>query len=109
MQEEYEQLPLAKERREAELRLLKIQIQYKLMVKDVEETEYIIKMKNQIDQKREQLKIIDFAKLYVEQKKRETRYSELRAKVNSLRIQERDLRSEVLLFALKFFRLFIYE
>ncbi|OXU23547.1 hypothetical protein TSAR_005432 [Trichomalopsis sarcophagae] len=92
---EYESLPLAKERRASELQLLKVTIQNKLICHKIEETKRMLKIKAQISRRVAQLKIIEFAKLYVEHKKKEICCSKLANKVQSLKFQEKELRLEV--------------
>lgn len=102
-------MPLAKERRASELLLLKVTIQNKLICYKIEETKRILKIKAQISRRFAHLKIIEFAKLYVEHKRKEICCSKLANKVKSLKFKEKELRSEV--FFLNIFtytRLFIF-
>jgi hypothetical protein len=77
------------------LRLLKITIQNKLVYFKINEIQYNIRLKEKIDKRIEQIKLIKLAKLYVEHKIREKRCSELMENLNKLRTKERELRLEV--------------
>ncbi|XP_011502901.1 PREDICTED: putative uncharacterized protein DDB_G0271606 [Ceratosolen solmsi marchali] len=94
-QKEYEQLPLAKEKQKAEFRLLKMTIQNKIVYFKINEIHRNIRIKENIDKRIEQVKIIELAKLFIEHKIREKRCCESMEKLNKLKIKERELRLEV--------------
>ena len=90
-------MPLAQERQEAKVKLLKVTIQYKVALYRLEEKKRIIKQMEWINKRREQLKIIEFAKLYVEYKKRKQRCFDMLKKAKDLKRKENELREEVFL------------
>lgn len=88
-------MPLAQERRKAEVRLLKVSIQNNLINFKLNEIDEIIKAKKKVQKKLEQHKIIEFAKLYLEYKKKENKCLDLKTKIKHLRVEEQHLKKQV--------------
>ncbi|XP_014222261.1 putative uncharacterized protein DDB_G0294196 [Trichogramma pretiosum] len=94
-EEEYEAIPLAMERRKAESRLLRVTIQVKLAAYRINEAQRSMRLKKQIAKKREQLKIIEFARLYLEHNKREKNCHQLIGRIKAMKSKAQELRHKV--------------
>ena len=92
---EYDGLPLAKELRKIETDVLIINIQLELANYRLNEAKRNSNLLNNISKRREQIKIINFANLWIERRAQEKHCSELSSKIKNLQNKKRELESEV--------------
>ena len=55
----------------------------------------MVRLKQKVDKRREQLKVIEFAKLCLDQMKREKNCNELIKKIQDMKVKVRDMRLKV--------------
>lgn len=86
---------MAQEKRSLEIRLTKGQIDTQIIQYKINEAKQIKRTMDKINNRREQLEIIEFARVFVEYKKKDKHFEELRKKEQQLKKKKKDLQAEV--------------